>query len=181
MLTITVPAVDEFNEITQQFIMSSATVLQLEHSLVSLSKWEATWNKPFLGPKEKTTEEAIGYIKAMSLDPDIPSEVYQRLSVKNFEEINEYISAKMTATWFNELPTKKGLNREIVTSELIYYWMSTLNVPIDFQHWHLNRLFTYIEVCNRKNQPEKKMSKADLMNRNRAINEARQAQYKTEG
>lgn len=180
MLTITIPAVDDFDEASNEFISSSETTIELEHSLVSLSKWESIWEKPFLGPEPKTNEETLGYVEAMTLTPNIPPEVFRGLSRENLEQVNDYIDAKMSATWFTEKPDQRK-PREIITSEVIYYWMISLSIPFECESWHLNRLFTLIKVCNQKNAPEKKMSKKDLMARNRALNEERKAKLKTNG
>lgn len=178
MLTVKVLGIDYFDEENSTFITSEDVTLELEHSLVSLSKWESVWGKPFLGPDLKTTEETLSYIKAMSLTPNIAPEVFSRLSNSNLEEINEYISAKMTATSFIEKQTK---SREIVTSEVIYYWMISLNVPFSCETWHLNRLFTLLKVCSEKNSPKKKMSKREIAARNTSLNAQRLAELKTTG
>jgi hypothetical protein len=117
----------------------------------------------------------------MIMTPDFPPEVFSRLSEENLSEINKYIDAKMTATWFSEIGASAKKNTEIITAELIYYWMITFNIPIEFQHWHLNRLFTLIKICNVKNAPPKKMSRSDIVARNRELNEQRRAQMGTAG
>lgn len=180
MLIITIPKVDYFDEVSQEFIAIEETTIQLEHSLFSISLWESKWEKAFLGPKDKTDEETIGYIKSMTLTENIPDEVYLRMSDENRKEINEYISAKMTATWFNEKPGG-AKNTEVITSELIYSWMVTLRIPFECQHWHLARLLTLIRVINIKNTPPKKMSRGDLAARNRELNAMRQKQLGTSG
>lgn len=181
MLTLTIPGVELFNDETQTFSRSVEVVLELEHSLVSLSKWESKWNIPFLGKDPKTSEQIVDYIKLMTLTPNVPDEVYSRLSDSNYEQINEYINASQTATWFRDDPNAPK-NREIITTEIIYYWMISLQVPQEYEAWHINRLFTLIKVLNQKNQPKKKQANTQSsMAQRRAINEARQKQYQTAG
>jgi hypothetical protein len=183
MLTLTLPAVESFDEVKNEFVYSEETIIELEHSLFSLSKWEQKFEKPFLGKggnEEKTLEETIGYIQAMTVTPNVPPEVYQRITNAHFQEINQYIEAKMSATWFNEQPSKKP-SREIVTAEIIYYWMSELKIPLEWEHRHLNQLFTYIKVANQKNSPEKKMNKRDMIAERNRINAERQAKLNTTG
>ena len=180
MLYITVPASEKWDEISESFINTKEQTLQLEHSLVSLSKWESKWCKPFYSMKEKTHEETIDYIKCMTLTQHVKPEVYDNLSNENIIAINDYISAPMTATTFAE--DKNGKNsREQITAELVYYWMIALNIPFECQKWHINRLLTLIRVCNVKNQPPKKMGKRELMSRNAALNAARRKQLNTKG
>lgn len=181
MLVITVPAVEMFNEETQEFFSTKEQTLQLEHSLVSLSKWESKWGKAFLTNEHKTEEETIDYIKCMTITQNVNPITYLQLTRQNIEEINKYIDSPMTATTFYNAPEQKGRGREIVTSELIYYWMIALNIPMECQKWHLNRLLTLIRVCNIKNTPPKKMSKREIMNRNAALNASRRKQLGSKG
>ena len=180
MLRITVPAVELWDERKQEFISTKEQTLQLEHSLVSLSKWESKWCKPFLTNQAKTNEETIDYIKFMTLTQNVKPEVYDYLSDENLKEIYAYINAPMTATYISEEPKGK-LNREQVTAELIYYWMVALNIPFECQKWHLNRLMMLIRVCNVKNQPPKKHSRREILSRNAALNAARKQQLNTKG
>ena len=180
MLQITIPQTELWDESKQEFVSLKEQTLQLEHSLVSLSKWESKWNKSFLSSREKTYEETIDYIKCMTLTPNVKPEVYRGLTKSNVEQINKYIEAPMTATSFVE--DKRGTgSRETITSELIYYWMIALNIPFECQKWHLNRLLTLIRVCEIKSQPPKKMSKREIMNRNSYLNSARKKQLNTRG
>ena len=180
MLSIVIPEVEVFDESKQEFVTMKEQTLCLEHSLVSLSKWESKWCKPFLTKQEKTYKETIDYIKYMTLTPNVDPEVYNFLTDANIDEIMAYIHAPMTATTFsNERTSNAG--REIVTSELIYYWMVTLNIPFECQKWHLNRLLTLIKVCNIKSTPPKKMSRREILRRNSAINAARKKQLNTNG
>lgn len=180
MLRLTIPAVEHWDEEKQEFIYTKAQTLQLEHSLVSLSKWESKWCKAFLAKQGKTYDETIDYVKCMTLTQNVNAAVYQNLTSANIDKINKYIEAPMTATCFSDDKTG-GASREIITSELIYYWMIALNIPFECQKWHLNRLLTLIRVCDIKNQPPKKRSRRDIMRRNNAINEARKKQLNTKG
>jgi hypothetical protein len=179
MLIITIPATELFNDDTQEFIQTKEQTLQLEHSLVSLSKWESKWCKPFLSKEKKTVAETLDYIKCMTITQNVDPNVYNRLSNENITTINNYIDAPMTATTFSNTNTSKS--REIITSELIYYWMISLNIPMECQKWHLNRLLTLIRVCNVKNTPPKKMSGKEIMSRNAALNAARRKKLNSKG
>lgn len=181
MLQITIPAREFFNEATGEFFTVKERTLQLEHSLVSLSKWEAKWNKAFLSNKEKTTEEVIDYFRCMTITQNVDPQVYNFLSQENIDRINEYISAPMTATYFSDDKKSIGSRRETVTSELIYYWMIALNIPFECQKWHLNRLLALIKVCQIKTQPPKKHSASEIMRRNAALNAARRKKLNTRG
>lgn len=181
MLQLTVVLRPEgWDEEKEEFVTGKSQVLQLEHSLVSLSKWESKWQKPFFSKADKSQEEVLDYIKFMTIGHGINPEVYDRLSQDNIREINQYIEAPMTATTFSKDKNSAG-NKEIITAELIYYWMIALNIPFECQKWHLNRLLTLIRVCNIKNQPPKKMSKRDVMSRNAQLNAARKKRLNTKG
>lgn len=180
MLTILVSMKEAFNEETNEFVDSETVTLELEHSLVSLSKWESIYEKPFLGPHTMSTDEVFGYIKAMLITPSVPEEVFYRLSQENIDAINDYINRKMTATWFQDMPSS-GKAGETITSELIYYWMTAYTIPLECENWHLNRLFTLIRIANVKNSKPKKMSTSEIAARNRALNEQRKAAMGTTG
>lgn len=181
MLEIAVPLGPEyFDEEKEVFVKPKMQILRLEHSLVSLSKWESKWNKAFLGKQEKTFEETIDYIKCMTLTQNVKPEVYENLTSANIEDINRYIEAPMTATCFSEMDDGKP-SKDTVTSELIYYWMIAFNIPVEFQKWHLNKLLTLIKVCNVKNAPPKQMSRQEIAARNRRINAANRKRFNSKG
>lgn len=180
MLQIAIPDWELWDETKEEFVHVKGRTLQLEHSLVSLSKWESKWRKPFLSKDEKSFEETIDYIKCMTLTQNVDPEIYNHLTNGNINEINLYIEAPMTATTFSEDALGKA-GREVVTAELIYYWMIALNVPPEYQKWHLNRLLTLIRVCDIKSRPPKKRSRRELARRNSALNAARRKRLNTRG
>lgn len=181
MLRLEIPLTSEgWDEENQVFIEPKTATLQLEHSLVSISKWESKWCKPFLTNDNKTPEETIDYIKCMTITQNVDPDVYKCLTSENIQQVNDYIAAPMTATFFSDEKSSKG-NREIITNELIYWWMISLSIPWECQKWHLNRLLTLVKVCNIKNQPPKKRSSRELMSRNSALNAARRKRYNTRG
>ena len=179
MLKITVPEMEFYDEDNNEFIMFNEQVLQLEHSLVSISKWESKWHVPFLDGKDKTLEQIIDYVRCMTITQNVKPEVYNRLTEDNLKAINDYIENPMTATTFSDINQRPS--REIITSEIIYYWMVSFNIPFECQKWHLNKLLTLIKVCNIKNSPPKKMSRQEILSRNRALNEARKKNLNTKG
>jgi hypothetical protein len=180
MLTIVVPGVEMYDEQLEEFVTRGDVTLDLEHSLVSLSKWESIYEKPFLGKEAKSTEETFAYIKCMILTPEVPEEIFRRLSNDNIAAINKYIDSKMSATWFNDGPGAPA-SRDVITSELIYYWMVTFQIPFECECWHLNRLFTLIRVCNIKQAKPKKMSRSEITARNRELNARRREQLGSKG
>lgn len=180
MLEITIPATEMYDEETNEFKTLKAQTIKLEHSLVSISKWESKWHKAFISKRKKTDEETIDYIRCMTLTNDVDPSVYSRLTRDNIEAINRYIEDPMTAVYFQESESE-GRNGDTVTSELIYYWMISLNIPQEYQKWHLNRLMALIKVCNIKNTPNKKMSKSSIMKRNASLNAARRAKLHSKG
>lgn len=180
MLRVTIPSRELYDETKGEFIYTKAIELQLEHSLVSLSKWESKWCTPFISTKNKTTAQSIDYIRAMTLTQNVDSSVYLSIPNEVMNQVAAYIDAPMTATILPKT-TQKKTNSEIITSELIYYWMIAFNIPFECQKWHLNRLLTLINVCNIKNQPKKKRTPKEIMAERRAINEANKARFGTKG
>lgn len=180
MLRLVIPARELWDGRKSQFVYTKEQTLQLEHSLISLSKWESKWQKAFLSRKEKTQEESLDYIRCMLISPNVDPSVISALPGQAIETINEYISAPMTATYFREDKNERN-SREVVTAELIYYWMISLNIPFECQKWHLNRLLALIKTCSIKNSPPKKRSTKEIMSQNAALNAARKKQLNTRG
>lgn len=180
MLEITVPKTELFDDSKQEFIEVRETVLRLEHSLVSLSKWESKWKKPFLSSNRKSVVESIDYIRCMTITQNVDPNVYHCITRDNIDAVNAYVDDSMTATWFSEEPHSS--RNEVVTSEVIYYMMIALQIPFECQKWHLNRLLTLIRVCNAKNgAKDKKIPKSKILSRNRALNEARRKAMNSKG
>lgn len=183
MLEIVVEGEELWDDENECFIPVNSVILHLEHSLVSLSKWESKIKKPFLETEDKTLEEMLFYIKCMTVTKNVKDEVYTRLSDKNFQEINDYINDPMTATWFNDRNTPPG-RKQIQTAEVIYYQMLANGIPMECQKWHLNRLITLIRVFNVKNNPEtanKKRSRKEIAREYRDLNAKRRAMYNSKG
>lgn len=182
-ITITIPGVDLFDEEKKKFLTTQERTIEIEHSLVSLSKWEQKWKLPFLGNKAISIEHTIDYIRCMCLTPDVPPEAFSALTYAPdiFKQVNEYIADTMTATWFNDRGPKYS-SSEAVTSEVIYYWLVALTIPFETQYWHLNRLLTLIRVTNLKNDPKKKlMPIAEQQARQRDLNAERRATQGSKG
>ena len=182
MLSLLVPGGEFWNETTEEFIYGKPQTLSLEHSLVSLSKWESKWNKPFLTKQDRKRKETIDYIRCMTLTQNVDPGVYDRISAAQIAEVNRYMNLPMTAAVFNIRDKQKKPYTEFVTAETIYYWMILYGIPFDpCQKWHLNRLFALIRFCSIKNSPGKKMSQKEILSSNAEINAARRKKYRTTG
>jgi hypothetical protein len=180
MLKIIVPASEQFDPAHGTFVETSEQALNLEHSLISISKWESKWRKPFISKTPMTSEELIDYVRCMTLTQNVNPLTYNSLTKKNIDQVINYIDTDMTATTFSKM-NGSAPSREIITSELIYYWMVAFNIPFECQKWHLNRLITLIRVCSIKNTPPKKMSKRETASRYRSLNAQRRAKHHTRG
>lgn len=178
--TIIVPAGEEFDPKTNKVTSYPEYALRLEHSLISISEWEAKWHVSFFD-STKTEEQTLSYIECMTLNKNVDPSVYRRLNYYNIRDINEYIVDPMTATTIREDKTSKKRSSERVTSELIYYWMIAYNIPVQFEKWHINRLIMLIRVCSEKQKPAKKRTRREIMEENRALNMARRAKLGTKG
>lgn len=181
MLQLTIPEREFFNNETQEFIKVKETTIQLEHSLVSISKWEAKWHKPFLSEEDKTTEELVDYLRCMTITQNVSPWVYYAVDNQQLQKVRDYISDSMTATTFRENKTNGKVKKQIITSEVIYYQMIALNIPMECQKWHLNRLMTLIRVVSIKNQPEKKMKTGDKIRQYADLNNMRRAAMHSKG
>lgn len=180
MLRLVIDEDEFFNEETSTFETGGGIVLELEHSLISLSKWESEFQKPFLSPGVKTSEEVFGYLHAMVLTPGVGPDVLYRCTQKDVDRIQDYIDSSQSATTFGSMPKRRGPS-EVITSELIYYWMVAFNIPFECQYWHLNRLFALVRICNVKNSKPKKLSRNEIAQRNRELNAKRKAELGTSG
>lgn len=180
MLKLLFGGEEYFDNEKEEFLIVGAFELELEHSLVSLSKWEAKTGKPFLSKSDKSTEEIRYYVEAMIISDNVPENLLVHLTQEHIDKINAYIESPESATTFGTMPEHKGRG-ETITSELIYYWMVAFNIPFECERWHLNRLFALIRICNLKTQKPKKMSRTELSARNAKLNEARKKQYNTRG
>lgn len=180
MLRIIIEGDESFNQEDQTFETVGNIVLDFEHSLLSVSKWESNYQKPFLSTSQKTADEIFSYLKAMLLTSDVDPDVFYRISQGNIDMIQQYINSSQSATTFGEMPKRRGPG-EVITSELIYYWMVAFNIPFECESWHLNRLFSLIRICNIKNSKPKRMTRTEIAQRNREINEKRKAELNTSG
>jgi hypothetical protein len=180
MLRIIIEGDESFNEETQTFETVNDVIIDLEHSLISLSKWESKHQKPFLASGVKTSEEIFDYLKAMVVTPNVDLDALYKCSQKDINKIQEYIDSSQSATTFGIMPERRGPG-EVITSELIYYWMVSFNIPFDCQYWHINRLFSLIRICNIKNSKSKKMPRNEIAQRNRDLNAKRKAELGTTG
>lgn len=181
MLQVTIEPVEIWDSNKEEFAWTPKYTFTIEHSLVSVSKWESIWNKPFLSDDNKSRKEFLSYIKCMTITQNIPNNAYNLISSKEIKRIKEYINSPMTATWFREDKNKKNNGRQVVTSEVIYYWMVAAQIPFTpTEKWHLNRLLTLIRVCNEKNNPEKQ-SKKDIYKQNSELNAIRRAKMHSKG
>lgn len=180
MLQIVIPEMEFYNARTGEFKTTKSVALSLEHSLVSISKWESKWKKPFLTDEPRTREESIDYIRCMTITQNVPEDVYYRIDGETMEKIQEYIDDPMTATWFTEKKHNRK-QKEVITAELIYFWMVSYNIPFECQKWHLNKLLTLIKVCDIKNSPEKKMSRKEAADWQRELNARRRASLNSKG
>ena len=180
MLRVIIEGNETFNEEDSTFSTENDVVLDLEHSLISLSKWESEYEKPFLSSTEKSKEEIFGYLKAMVITPDADLDALYRCSQETVDKIQKYIDSKQSATTFGMMPERRGPG-EVITAELIYYWMVAFNIPFECERWHLNRLFALIRICNIKNSKPKRMSRNEIAQRNRELNAQRKAQLGTTG
>lgn len=180
MLYMKIEGGDYWNEAEQEFIPVKSQLLQLEHSLVSISKWEAKWKKPFLSTEDKTKEETLDYIRYMTITQNVNPKLYSFITNKQILAVNDYIADPMTATTFRK-EEGKGFVYNTLTSEDIYYYMVAYQIPFEFQKWHFNRLMALIRVCDEKNKPKKGMRKAEYAAWRSKINAARRAKFKSRG
>lgn len=181
MITLRIKAGQHWDSENEVFVNVPETEIRLEHSLRAVSKWESRHCKPFLGRREWTAGETLDYIRCMCMDEGANPAVFLSLSREQIEAVQKYIDLPMTATWFSNRNQQSANRGSAVTSELIYFWMTSYGIDWQAQDWHLNRLMTLIQVCSEKNKPAKKMPKNQAAARQRALNAARRRKYHTGG
>ena len=181
MLELHLEEQEFWSDSQQMFIYMKPQTLRLEHSLLSLSKWEATWKKPFLSETGHSPIEERDYVRCMTVNKQVDPTAYMALTPDHMQKIRAYINDPHTATWFSNAPGGAKGTKEAITSELIYYWMVSMNIPFECQKWHLNNLLTLIHVISVKSDDSKKMSPSQVAHQNAALNAARKARLKTRG
>lgn len=179
MLKLNINPVEIYDELIDEFIVKPGLSLILEHSLYTISKWESRWMKPFLGKNEKTDDELLDYIICMDVTETLTLDAVQRIHQTDLVRIMTYINSSMTATTFSTVDN--GKSNELITSELMYYWMIALQIPLDCEHWHVNRLMTLIKICNIKNSPNKKQNAQTMLANQRELNKQRRMQNNSTG
>lgn len=172
-----------YDSSTEEFIYAKPQTITIEHSLVSVHKWESRWKIPFLEKAEKTPAQILDYIKCMTITQNVDPNIYYFLTEENVKDIMAYVSDPMTATTFRDDRGKGsgGRHKEQITAELIYYWMISYQIPMECQKWHLEQLMTLIKIFNIKNTPHKKMGTNEIYSRNRALNAANRARFNSKG
>lgn len=179
-LTINIPSAELYDQKNGRFVTIRGRELKFEHSLLSVSKWESKWHKSFFSKDAKTEEETTDYIRCMCLTNDADPNIFKYLDAVSKSKIAEYIADPMTGTKLRKINQKPS--REIVTNELIYFWMTSFGIPFDpCEKWHLNRLMILIEIASRKNTPPKKVGKREAAQQRTALNAQRRAKYNTKG
>lgn len=185
MLTVSVPGKELYIEKTNEFVQVKPAVLKLEHSLLSISEWEAIWHKPYMSTENKTADELLSYIKCMTVSKNVDNMIYMCLTQKNIDDIFDYISNPMTATTFSghqEASANQKVGEKIITSELVYYWMVQAGIPFrPAETWHINRLMTLIKIYAIKNSPKKKMSAGEIIRQNKGLNAERRRMLNSKG
>ena len=181
MLEIRIDGKEFWNQEKEEFVNTKGITLRLEHSLISVSKWEAKYKRPFLSDGPKTLQETYDYISFMSLDRNVNMTELEGITEEDYKKILDYIHDPMTATKITQNAKNKPSSNHVLTSEEIYYDMTALNIPFECEKWHLNRLLTLIQIASIKNEPPKKMSKSEIYRQNSELNKARRAKYRSKG
>ena len=179
-ITIKVPAAELWDPVKEQFVSIKEQTLLMEHSLLSVDKWESRWKKSYISSENKTPVEVIDYLKCMTITKNVDPYVYYAIPASELKRIDKYISDPMTATTFNDRNEKRG-RKEVITSEIIYWQMTQLNIPLEWEKRHLNKLLTLIRVAAIKSQAPQKMTKADIARQNKALNAARRKRTGSKG
>lgn len=177
---VEIPEREFFDEENNRFIKVPQTTLLMEHSLVSISKWESKWHIPYLSNKPKTREQTIDYLRCMTITQNVDPFLFYCIPDKELLKIKDYIENPMTATTFSD-EEGKGHTKKVLTSEVLYYYMTMYNIPVEFEKWHINRLLTLIKVCSEENKPKKKIGSKKLASKYASLNAARRAKLNSKG
>lgn len=182
MLELHLPAEEVFDRKESKIYKLPEITLRLEHSLLTISKWETIWELPFLSEEKKTNDQLHSYVSIMA-GGNLEEETLNRLGQSHYEKLNTYLNAKHSATWFSDPPNQRK-STQTVTSELIYFWMTTYNIPFECENWPFARLMNLIRIASIKNDPDKgkkKRNKSQMLSERAMLNQKRREELGTTG
>lgn len=181
-IEVTIPDQEMWDSEKNEFVYVKGCTIRMKHSLLSISKWEMTWKKPFLKPGYvMTEEETLDYYRCMTITQNVDPGIYRYIPTSEQEKINKYIETPMSA--YIPQNKKSGGVKHTFVSEHIYYWMTAANIPQSYEKWHLSRLLNLLEIAANENDPKKskKMSRGEIYKQNQELNSARRKALGTHG